>query len=284
MRGLTNKELMLAINTGCSFCGLKGAQFDVEHLLECQEVSRLQEEMGMVGPGEPRRVSKSINCNSSHLQVSSVSNKMDPQQQQKPFVLKKMPKKKANPQRKMKQFFQVVKASAPKVEKNFQGMPMTECVYEDLVGKDVYFPPGWGGLEDDGTRSNWKLCTSCCLRPCVVTEKLYDIFEFAEKLKLFSTEENDNETIVCQTYNHCETILADIFNKRYVRKFWLPCCLTEAIREKYPFDDASLGVEAEDNDQELEWEEQSAQERSVCPPPLEYQLTEWKETASQKSA
>ena len=53
------------------------------------------------------------------------------------FRIKAIPKKKTNPQRKMKQFFSVTKAIPKQVEKNFQGFPLAECVYEEEIDETV---------------------------------------------------------------------------------------------------------------------------------------------------
>jgi hypothetical protein len=150
------------------------------------------------------------------------------------FRIKAIPKKKTNPQRKMKQFFSVTKPIPKQVEKNFQGFPLAECVYEEEIDETVYSPPDWGFTEEDGSRSDWDFCQKCLLRPCLVKEKFMEIFEFAENLELFAPGGNDNEAIVCKTFDHVEALLVGVFGVRYVRRRGLPLCVQHAVVGKYP--------------------------------------------------
>ena len=79
------------------------------------------------------------------------------------FRIKAIPKKKTNPQRKIKQFFLVTKLIPKQAEKNFQGFPLAECVYEEEIDKTVYSPPDWGFTQADGCRSDWDFCQKCLL-------------------------------------------------------------------------------------------------------------------------
>jgi hypothetical protein len=57
-----------------------------------------------------------------------------------PFVCKDIVKKKKNLQQRLERYFPVTKQRVMKVEKNFQGVPLTECIYKEEINKYVFKP------------------------------------------------------------------------------------------------------------------------------------------------
>lgn len=94
------------------------------------------------------------------------------------FVLKDIVKKKKNPQQKLDKYFVVTKkakfpkAEASPVEKNFQGFPLTECVYESTVEKYVCRPVNYYRNKDKETIEKSDLCCECYLRPCLLKDEV----------------------------------------------------------------------------------------------------------------
>lgn len=176
--------------------------------------------------------------------------------QEAQFVLKDIVKKRKDPQQKMETYFPVTKSKAVKVEKNFQGFPLTECRYEEEVGKMVYCPPRYGveQEEDEGTKDNKNkeedLCHHCLLRPCIVKAKWNDIMGFCEDTIIF--ENDDTNTMYFKVLNFVETIiLVDVFGGRFARNNPVPCCVNEMVSNYFVVQSGMDDEVVVDPDEEL---------------------------------
>jgi hypothetical protein len=151
------------------------------------------------------------------------------------FVLKDIVRKKKNPQQKMERYFVVKKPKSKRLQRNFQGFPVTECVYEEEVNKMVYKPPGYPSWDDTiegpGIRmkkvTEHKLCPECFLRPCLVKGKWNDIMGFCEDIMVF--ENDDNDWMYYKMMNHTEAIIVEIFGARYARNNPSPACVNGLV-------------------------------------------------------
>ena len=165
------------------------------------------------------------------------------------FVLKDIiVRKKKNPQQKMERYFEVKKPKSKRLERNFQGFPVTECVYEEEVNKLVYKPPGYPSWDDTidgpGIRmkkvTEHKLCPECFLRPCLVKGKWDDIMGFCEDIMVF--ENDDSEGMYSKLTNHAESIMVEIFGAKYAAHTVAPGCVYELIGK---YHNVKSGMEAE---------------------------------------
>ncbi len=145
------------------------------------------------------------------------------------FVVKDIVRKKKNPQQKMERYFPVTKPKVPRVEKNFQGYPITECRYEEEVEKHVYRPCNYyKQLAAKGKKQEEApLCTRCFLRPCIVKGRWNEIMEFCEDVMIF--ENDDSDEMYFKMMNHAESIVLDVFGPRYYRNHPSPTCINELV-------------------------------------------------------
>ena len=118
----------------------------------------------------------------------------------------------------------VTKPKAEKVEKNFQGFPVTMCRYEEEVDKTVFCPPCQPWREP---KEGAKLCHECFLRPCMVKAKWNDIMGFCEDTMVF--ENDDSDVMYEKMINYAESLKVDIFGARFSRNHPLPGCVYELV-------------------------------------------------------
>ena len=154
------------------------------------------------------------------------------------FVVKDIVLKKKNPQQKLKKYFPVTKAKKPRVEKNFQGFPMSECQWEESVQQFVYRPPSYC--------REGELCPECLLRPCLVKGRWDDIMSFCEDTMIF--EDDDSDAMYFKMINHAESILVEVFGARYTRNHPTPPCIFELVGK---YHDAKKGMDNEATDEEF---------------------------------
>jgi hypothetical protein len=171
---------------------------------------------------------------------------------QPPFVIRNIITKKKDPQQKMEKYFPVAKAAKmARLEKNFQGFPLSECVYEAELRADVYCPPC---CRDENGERKWtsdSLCHHCLLRPCMVKMRWEDIMGYCEDCMVF---ENDNsDGIRFKITGHMESICAEIYGAEFASKYSIPSCALEVVsdyhRVKLGMDEAE--EDEEDPDEEL---------------------------------
>jgi len=146
------------------------------------------------------------------------------------FVCKDIVRKKKNPQQKLERYFAVTKA---KVEKNFQGFPVTDCRYEEEIDKVVYCPPfsPWKKEEEEesSTKKNKEpeLCRECLLRPCMVKARWNDIMDFCEDTMVFAND--DSDAMYDKMINYAVSIQVEVFGARYTRQNPLPACVHDIV-------------------------------------------------------
>jgi hypothetical protein len=155
------------------------------------------------------------------------------------FVCKDIVWKKTNPQQKLERYFPVAKQGNAKVEKNFQGFPMSECVYEEELDKYVFKPAGYPPAGENPTKQH-ALCHKCLLRPCLVKGKWDDIMGFCEDIMVF--ENDDSEGMYSKLTNHAESIMVEIFGAKYAAHTAAPGCVYELIGK---YHNVKSGMEAE---------------------------------------
>lgn len=143
------------------------------------------------------------------------------------FVCKDIVKKKKNPQQKLERYFPVTKQKQPKIEKNFQGFPLTECIYEEEIDKYVYKPTDYPSAGTTNPKQQHSLCNKCFLRPCFVKGKWDDLMGFCEDIMVF--ENDDSESMYFKMLNHAEAIQVELFGVRYARNNLLPECVNEIV-------------------------------------------------------
>ena len=118
---------------------------------------------------------------------------------------------------------------------------MELCKHEAEVNRTIFCPPNWGNeKEEAATLVVWELCHECLLRPCFAAEKQFEMFEFACELKWADPESEDwggNDAIAWKTMKHAESLMAEVFGARCVRRVGLPWCAEKAIRNKCPLDE-----------------------------------------------
>jgi hypothetical protein len=122
------------------------------------------------------------------------------------FVCKDIVTKKKNPQQTMERYFMVVKSKREIPKRNFQGFPLSKCVYEEEVMDIVYRPTGYPRRTErknnSCTECTQQLCPGCLLRPCVVRGKWNEIMGFCEDTMVF--ENDDSVSMYFKTMTHTE--------------------------------------------------------------------------------
>ena len=155
-----------------------------------------------------------------------------------PFVVRNIVKKKKDPQQKLHRYFPVTKAKGVKIEKNFQGFPLTQCRYEEEIGKFVYCPPCYRSGEMM-VEEKQGLCHDCLLRPCIAKYKREEIISFCEYTMVF--ENDDCHLNHCsKILEHAESIIVEVFGERFARNNVLPRCIYEVVCR---YHDVVAGVE-----------------------------------------
>lgn len=154
--------------------------------------------------------------------------KCDPSSLLKHFETKILPIKKKNPQKLIKHYFSVVKPIQEKVEKNFQGFPMPMCRHCPQLDKWVYCPPCYYGSIDFEDRIV-KTCEHCFLRPCVTIEKDAEICEFAGDAIGPAEGDVDKYYLYSKSMDYVESLMVEIFGRRYVRRSGVPGCVPEVL-------------------------------------------------------
>lgn len=171
------------------------------------------------------------------------------------FVIKDILIKKKNPQQKLEKYFKVTKPKKSQVERNFQGFPLSDCIWEEEVGQFVFRPASYynkischnNGGDPSGDEEG-ALCRECLLRPCLVKGRWDDIMSFCEDTMIF--EDDDSDAMYFKMMNHADSILVEVFGARHVRNHPTPLCVSALVGN---YHDTKRGVEAaeEDPDDEL---------------------------------
>lgn len=167
------------------------------------------------------------------------------------FVCKDIVTKKKNPQQMMERYFMVVKQKREIPKRNFQGFPLSQCVYEEEVMDMVYRPTGYPRRTErkkDSSTECTKLCHECLLRPCVVRGKWNEIMGFCEDTMVF--ENDDSESMYFKMMNHAESIMVEVFGARYCRNNPTPACI-QGVVGNYFETKAQMEEEEEDPDEDL---------------------------------
>ena len=167
------------------------------------------------------------------------------------FVVKDIVQKKKTPQQKMERYFPVTKPKVGRVEKNFQGYPITECRYEEEVEKHVYRPSKYyKQLATKGKKGEEApLCTQCFLRPCIVKGRWNEIMNFCEDVMVF--ENDDSDEMYFKMMNHAESIVLDVFGPRYWRNHPNPTCINELVGRYHDVKREMEEQEEQDPDEDL---------------------------------
>lgn len=177
------------------------------------------------------------------------------------FVCRDIVRKKKNPQQKMERYFVVTKPKCQKVEKNFQGFPLSQCQYEEEVDEYVYCPPCYpSSVEEEETfvggrkkkkkkKQERRLCKECFLRPCIVKGKWNDIMGFCEDIMVF--ENDDSDGMYFKMINHVQSILVEVFGSRYARNHGVPACVNAIVGNYLTIKSEMEGEDGEDPDDEL---------------------------------
>lgn len=143
------------------------------------------------------------------------------------FIARNIVRKKKNPQKTLQKYFPVVKPKQINPERNFQGFPLTECVFEEELDQFLFRPP-WYGNKENSDGSPHQLCRHCLLRPCIVFEKWDQIIEFCEEAVVCGNVD-DSEGMYSKLLNHAQSTVASIFGPRYVRNNPDPNCLLDVV-------------------------------------------------------
>lgn len=153
----------------------------------------------------------------------------------KKWVLKPIPEKKAQkPQKKMNQYFPITKAKAPPLEINFQGFPLSECVFAAEIGTYVYCPPAYG---NNAMRKGGRVCPDCYLSPCFAKEKDEEIHEFLCDFPIHNVFNSDNEMDEAyeKMVDRIERMLTESFGAKYASSVGVPDCCERVVSEYAEF-------------------------------------------------
>lgn len=157
------------------------------------------------------------------------------------FVCKDIVKKKKNPQQRLERYFLVTKqVRKPKAETNFQGFPLSECIYEEEVDDYVFKPSDY---PPKGSKKEHGFCHKCFLRPCIVRGKWDDIMGFCEDIMVF--ENNDSEGMYSKLMNHADSLMVEVFGAKYVASGRSPSCVYEMVGNYHSL---KSGIETEEFD------------------------------------
>ena len=142
-------------------------------------------------------------------------------------VLKKSDRKRKDPQTKINDHFRSSKSRKP--QRNHQGFPIDQCVFEPTLKRWTFQPKGHGAVE--GPHSvPWLLCEHCLLRPCIVREGV------GEALDMLARENPLTPSCVLnwRAVDKAHDVLIDVFGRRYANKLGTPTCVMEDINCRFP--------------------------------------------------
>ena len=150
--------------------------------------------------------------------------------------------KKADPQTKMKHFFQT--------KVNEDGYPMKMCEYEPTERKHVYRPPGYGG---QNRHNRWyhdgSHCTLCHLKPCIAYEYYQETSEFFFDLNI--SKEQSASVCVADTTEMLQKLYCKIMKRRYLKREIPPSCIRDRVNDLKNYTDGDSLNEDSDAESHL---------------------------------
>ena len=127
----------------------------------------------------------------------------------------------------IKSFFHVTKATnMSNTRLNFQGYPLSQCVYSKEIQDMVYWPIRFCGPISQVPQP--KTCKQCLLTPCIVSLFGSKIVDFAGNQRYGEGRddftEDDIDDMYCETMDFVCGLLVQVFGRKYVQSHGPPEC------------------------------------------------------------